>query len=78
MNFLLDLCLAMHIPTIAECIERVGGLAGLAIWRAKYRVDPWTEQRADLRHAVQQAAYHAAHGAKNMKVKDFLLYPMGE
>lgn len=78
MNFLLDLCLAMGKGTIAECIEYVGGMAGLALWRAKYRVDPWGQQRADLRHARFMAAYHAAHGVKDAKTKDFFLYPMGD
>lgn len=44
-------------------------------WRAFYGLDPWGEQRADMRAAQLTAAVLAPHSKGRPRPKDFLLYP---
>lgn len=36
------------------------------LWRALYAIDPWDEQRADLRQAIATAALVQAQGARRV------------
>ena len=48
----------------------------LAEWEVFYRLDPWGEQRADLRNGILCALVAAFAGAKKPpKPKDFMTHP---
>lgn len=49
-------------------------LQELAQWQAYYSVDPFDEQRMDMRFAML-AMLVAAFGGKKKSLKDFLLFP---
>lgn len=51
--------------------------AELDTWRAFYHLDPWGEQRADLRNALVATILANANrrkGAPAFKLRDFMLY----
>lgn len=46
-----------------------------AEWQAYYRLEPWGEERADLRSGIIAATFanaHRAKGAKPAKAEDFM------
>lgn len=45
-----------------------------AYWLAYFTLDPWDEQRKDLRAAYSTAMTGWVHGNKNLKVSDFMPY----
>ena len=49
--------------------------AELVEWMGYYPIDPFDNQRGDLRSAQQVAASLAPHSKKSVKPEDFLLFP---
>jgi hypothetical protein len=49
--------------TVKELLGRVDSRE-LSEWMAFYSLDPWGEQRADLRHGISCALFAAAHTEK--------------
>lgn len=51
--------------------------ASFSEWMAFYAIDPWGDQRADMRIAKLQALYvnsHLPRGKEPVKLIDFMLY----
>lgn len=64
--------------TLGELRERVSS-AELTAWFAYYRLDPWGEQRADLRNAMSMRQVAAIHrdpkrSPRPPSVEDFMPY----
>jgi hypothetical protein len=58
--------------TVKELLERMDSRE-LTEWRAYYNIDPWGEERADLRQAQTSAIMASAFDKKQWQVKDFML-----
>lgn len=69
MWFLLARTLGM---SVRRCQEEVDS-AEFTEWQALYDIDPWGEERADLRNSVACWTSATAAGAKGLKPDSFLL-----
>lgn len=64
---------AMWGCTLMEAAAKCDA-AEFALWSALYAIDPWGEQRADLRSAQQTAVTWNAFFSKKADVEDFMLF----
>jgi len=60
--------------TIGE-LEAALSSAEYAEWQAYYQIDPFDDQRADLRFAMLASMVAAIGGVKRPKFKDYMLFP---
>ncbi len=58
--------------TVRELGRRMDS-AELTEWRALYEMEPWGDERRDLMDAQAMSLLAAAHGVKDVKLRDFLL-----
>lgn len=58
-------------PTADAWLEQVDS-ADIDEWFTYFRVEPETDAKADIRHAMLAYLVAATGGAKNPKIKDFL------
>ena len=60
----------MTVAQLSECLSA----AEEAHWIALYRLDPWGEQRDDMRSALIAQLIHNTNSKKGKKLKDFMLF----
>ena len=59
--------------TVADLAERMTA-AEEAHWIALYKLDPWGEQRDDMRSALISQLIHNSNSRKPKKLEDFMLF----
>jgi hypothetical protein len=57
--------------TVAEMLSRISSLE-LTEWMAYYKMDPFGEERADMRSAMVCTVMANAWGKKKFKIEDFM------
>lgn len=70
--------MALALGRFVSEIDRGMSHAELVDWMAFYQIEPFGEQRDDMRAAQLTAAVLAPHSRKQQKAADFMLFPEHE